>query len=76
MKSLIDVLSKDVSLGRPLAMMVVIVGLFALAWLVGRIAVRVAAFLVDRSERRSRGGADAFDTGVITGIRQRETAIS
>jgi hypothetical protein len=54
----------------------VIVGLFVLAAIVGRIAVRVAAFFVDRSERRGRRGADAVDTGVITGIRQRETAIS
>lgn len=31
--------------------------------------------MVDRSERRRRAAKD-FDTGVITGIRQRETAIS
>jgi moderate conductance mechanosensitive channel len=76
LKSLVDVLTNDVPLGRPLAEVVVIVGLFLLAGIVGRIAVRVAAFLVDRSERRGRGGADGYDTGVITGIRQRETAIS
>ena len=76
MKSLVDVLSRHTPLGRLLAEVVVIVGLFILAALLGRIAVRVAAFLVDRSERRGRRGADAFDTGVITGIRQRETAIS
>ena len=76
MKSLVDALSRHTPLGRPLAEVVVIVGLFVLAGLLGRIAVRFAAFLVDRSERRGRRGVDAFDTGVITGIRQRETAIS
>ena len=76
MKSLVDALSRHTPLGRPLAEVVVIVGLFILAALLGRIAVRVAAFLVDRSERRGRRGEDGFDTGVITGIRQRETAIS
>ncbi len=77
MKSLVDALARHTPLGRPLAEVVVIVGLFVLAGLLGRIAVRVAAFLVDRSERRGRrGGDDDFDTGVITGIRQRETAIS
>jgi Mechanosensitive ion channel len=75
LKSLINVLDRDLPLARPLAMAIVIAGLFLLAWIVGRIAVRVAAFLVDRSERR-RGGEEEFDTGVITGIRQRETAIS
>ena len=76
MKSLVDALSRHTPLGRLLAEVVVIVGLFILAALLGRIAVRVAAFLVDRSERRGRRGEDGFDTGVITGIRQRETAIS
>ena len=75
MKSLINVLDHDLPLARPLAMVIVIVGLFVLAWILGRIAVRVAAFLVDRSDRR-RGGEKEFDTGVITGLRQRETAIS
>jgi len=75
-KSLIDVLGKDTPLGRPLARLVIIIGLFAVAWLIGRIAVRLAALLVDRSERRRRGADDEFDTGVITGLRQRETAIS
>jgi len=76
LKSLVDALSRHTPLGRLLAEVVVIVGLFIVAALLGRIAVRVAAFLVDRSERRGRRGEDGFDTGVITGIRQRETAIS
>jgi hypothetical protein len=57
-------------------MAVIVVGLFVLAWVVSRLAARVAVFLVDRSERRRRGATKEFDTGVITGIRQRETAIS
>jgi moderate conductance mechanosensitive channel len=76
LKSLIDALGKDTPLGRPLAMLVIIVALFLLAWLVSRIAVRLAAYFVDRSERQRRGDTKDFDTGVITGIRQRETAIS
>jgi small conductance mechanosensitive channel len=76
MKSLINLLGRDTPLGRPLAMVIIIFGLFVLAWALGRIAVRVAAFVVDRGERRRRGESEEFDTGVITGLRQRETAIS
>ncbi len=76
MNNLIDWLDRSTRLGRLLAVAVVVVGLFLLAWLVGRIATRLATYLVDRSERRRRGAAKELDTGVITGIRQRETAIS
>ena len=76
MKHLIDVLSRNIPLGRPLAMAIVVVALFLLAWIVGRLAARLAVFIVDRGERRRRGSTGEFDTGVITGIRQRETAIS
>jgi small conductance mechanosensitive channel len=76
LNDLVDWLDRSTPLGHPLAMAVVVVGLFVLAWVVGRFAARVAVFLVDRSERRRRGAAKEFDTGVITGIRQRETAIS
>jgi Mechanosensitive ion channel len=77
LKTLIDLLGRHTPLGRPLAMVVIIVGLFLVAWIVGRIAIRVASFLVDRSERRRRSETnEEFDTGVITGLRQRETAIS
>jgi hypothetical protein len=75
LKSLVNMLSRDTPLGRPLGIVVVIVGLFLLAWIVSRIAVRLAAYYVDRSERR-RGVTTDLDTGVIMGIRQRETAIS
>jgi Mechanosensitive ion channel len=76
LKKLIDALGRSTPLGRPFAMVLVIIGLFVLAWIVGRLAARLAIFFVDRSERRRREGTKAFDTGVITGIRQRETAIS
>jgi hypothetical protein len=76
LKSLIDSLGRATPLGRPLAMVVIIVALFALAWIVSRIAARVAAAFVDRSDRRRRGATKDFDTGVMTSLRQRETAIS
>jgi Mechanosensitive ion channel, beta-domain len=61
--------------GRPVAILIVIAGLFVLAWLVSMIALRVATFYVDRSERR-RSDNGVSDTGVIAGLRQRETAIA
>jgi Mechanosensitive ion channel len=73
---LIDVLVRRTPLGRPLATVVIVVGLFVLAWIVSRVAAQLAVSLVDRGERRKRHGAKEMDTGVITGIRQRETAIS
>ena len=57
MSNLVDWLDRSTPLGRQLAMVVVVVGLFVLAWVVGRIAARLAVFLVDRSERRRRGFA-------------------
>ena len=76
MNGLVEQLERHTSLGRPLAVVIVVVALFVLAWLVSRIAARIATYLVDRSERRrsSRGG-DVSDSAVISGIRQRETAI-
>ena len=74
MKPLVDALARDTPLGHAVAVIVVVIGLFVVAWLLSRLARRIAAFFVDRSEqRRSRNSAD---TGVIAGIRQRETAIT
>jgi len=73
--NLIDLLDRHTGVGRPLATLVVIVALFLLAWTVSRLAARVAAAYVDRSTRR-QGAEAALDTGMITSIRQRETAIS
>ncbi len=49
----------------------IVVALFVAAWLIARLSARVAAVLVDRSERRR-----PEDARTVTGLRQRETAIS
>ena len=76
MKSLTDALEKHTPLGRPLAVVVIVVALFLIAWLASRLAALLAASYVDRSERRRWSAAKDLETGVIMGIRQRETAIS
>ncbi len=77
MAHLIDGLNRHTHIGRPLAIFITIVALFLLAWLVSRAATRFAAFMIDRGDRRRRGAPETkYDTGVITSIRQRETAIS
>jgi hypothetical protein len=55
---------------------VIVVALFLIAWILSRLAAQVAAYFVDRNERRRWGAAKDLETGVIMGIRQRETAIS
>jgi small conductance mechanosensitive channel len=77
MRSIINALVDHTPIGRLLAELIVVIALFAIAGIVSKLATRLATYLVDRSERRRRGSTDEdFDTGVITGIRQRETAIS
>jgi small-conductance mechanosensitive channel len=49
---------------------------FAIAWLVARVSGRVAEWIVRRSEARHMAGDTAADTGVIAGMKRRETAIS
>jgi len=73
--TIIDELDRHARLGRPLAITIVIVGLFLLAWLVSRVASRIASYVVLRSERR-RVAQAGDDSAIISGIRQRETAIS
>ena len=75
MANLIDELVRHTGLGRPLSTLLAIVAVFLLAWVVSRIATRIAAAFVDRSERRRSAGKTA-DSGVIASLRQRETAIS
>jgi small conductance mechanosensitive channel len=72
MRHLTDLVDRAVPTDAPIGRVVVIVGLFLAAWLVKRVAGRVAAWLVDRSER---GRTERADTGVILSLRQRETAI-
>ena len=74
--SLIDTLGRDTGLGRPLSTVIVIAALFLLAWIVTRVASRLATAYVDRTERRRQAAAKDADTGTIMSIRQRETAIS
>jgi hypothetical protein len=62
--------------GRPLAVVIVVIGLFLVAWILSQIASRVATYFVDRNERRRMGDTKDIETGVISSIRQRETAIS
>jgi hypothetical protein len=76
MAGLIDALNRHTGIGKPLSTVLVIFALFLLAWIVSLVAARVATAYVDRTERRREGSATTADTGVITGIRQRETAIS
>jgi mechanosensitive ion channel-like protein len=73
-KSLIDGLAGATPLGRAFALVVVVAALFAAAWLISRIAERVATYFVDRSERRR--SSQEVDTGVLSSLRQRETAIA
>lgn len=75
MESLVDALNRHTGLGKPLATVLVVFALFLVAWIVSLAASRVATAYVDRTERR-RGPRELDDTGVIAGIRQRETAIS
>ena len=75
MKGLIDLLDERTPIYPPLGRLIVVAGVFLVAWLVTRLAGRLAAFLVDRSER-SGLEESTVDTGVITGLKQRETAIS
>jgi len=74
--TLIDQLGRATPLGRPLAMFALIALLFVSAWIVSRMAVRIAGYFVDRGADRRTDVTKDFDTGVITGLRQRETAIS
>jgi small-conductance mechanosensitive channel len=76
MKSLVDQLTLHTPVGKPLAILIVIAALFVVAWLVSWAAAWVAAYGVTRSERRRSVEDGVSNTGVIAGIRQRETAIA
>jgi hypothetical protein len=73
-KSLIDTVNRNTPIGRPLSTAVVVVGLFVAAWILSKLGAWLAAWLVERGERRAR--AAATDPTRITGMRQQETAIS
>lgn len=74
MSSLVDQLNDSTPLFPPLGQAVVVGIVFVGAWLVSRAARRIAAFFVLRGERKHAPSIE--DTGVISSLRQRETAIS
>lgn len=74
MSSLVDQLNDSTPLFPPLGQAVAVGIVFVGAWLVSRAARRIAAFFVLRGERKHAPSIE--DTGVISSLRQRETAIS
>jgi moderate conductance mechanosensitive channel len=63
------------ALGDPWEGIAKVVLAFALAWLVSRSANRLAVLIVRRYERRKLGSG-AADTGVLVGLKRRDTAVS
>src|SRR5437764_925935 len=53
-----------------------VVGVFAAAWLVSRLSGRLATWIVRRQEARHLSADDPADTGVMTSLKRRETAVS
>jgi hypothetical protein len=53
-----------------------VVGVFAAAWLVSRLSGRLATWIVRRSEARHLSDDSPADTGVMTSLKRRETAVS
>src|SRR5215468_1514221 len=62
-------------IGRPVAVVLLVIVMFVTASLVGRSAQGLATRFVDRLERRRRRAGDELDTAMMTSLRQRETAI-
>ncbi len=76
MNDLVGKLNDATPLAPPFGKLVFIAGFFVLAWLLSKVAGRAAAWAVDRGERKRAGGVGPMDTGLITSLKQRETAIS
>lgn len=74
--SVLDPLNGRTGLGRALLLAGVVVGLFIVAWLVSRIAARLAAIFVDRAEARRRDDVREYDGAIVSSLRQRETSIA
>jgi small-conductance mechanosensitive channel len=72
--SLVDLLNDSTPLFAPLGQVLVVAIVVLAAWLVSRAAGRIASFFVLRGERKHAPTIE--DTGVISSLRQRETAIS
>ncbi len=74
MSSLVDLLNDSTPLFSPLGQAIVVGLVLFVAWLVSRAARRIAVFFVLRGERKH--APDIEDSGVISSLRQRETAIA
>jgi small conductance mechanosensitive channel len=72
---LIDLLSSNTPIPSPWGRVVVIVGLFATAWLVSRLSAFVARRVLVWHDRRD-SGSDLEATGKIAGVKRRETLVS
>jgi hypothetical protein len=72
--SLVDLLNDSTPLFPPLGQALVVAIVFVGAWLVSRAARRIAVFFVLRGERKHAPSIE--DSGVISSLRQRETAIA
>jgi len=53
-----------------------VVGVFGAAWIVSRLSGRLANWVVRRNEAKHMSGDGPADTGVMTSLKRRETAIS
>jgi hypothetical protein len=73
---LVQKLNDSTPLAPPVGKLVFVAGFFLLAWLLSKVAGRAAAWAVDRGERKRSDGHGPMDTGLITSLKQRETAIS
>jgi small-conductance mechanosensitive channel len=73
MQRLSELANDHLPIGPPLDRLVVVAGVFLVAWAIARLSGRLARWLADRNERRRPGHED---TGVIASFRQRETSIA
>ncbi len=74
MSSLVDLLNDSTPLFAPLGQVLVVGTVLVAAWLLSRAAGRIAFFFVIRGARKHAPTIE--DTGVISSLRQRETAIA
>ncbi|HWM13828.1 MAG TPA: hypothetical protein VNO56_05045, partial [Gaiellaceae bacterium] len=73
---LIDLLNSKTPLYPPFGQIVVIVAVFALAWLVARSSGWVARHVLDWHDRRHSSADDLEATGKIANLKRRESLVS
>ena len=73
--NLISLVNDNTSLSSPLGPVVVIVAVFAIAWLVARTTAWAASRILAWHDRR-QSDADLEVTGKIAGVKRRETFVS